>query len=504
MDKKHAQKQFKMKLCEKREIKPDQDKTEWANRDSDSRKGAAMMRSFFTPKPNPSVLETSNLNKPAGLTVASRPAPISEQEDTVTRATSPISDEIFTGYVSDQSDDDILPLEENENDADDESDTAVGEATVRASYVDAPEENMSRLLFRVSDAPPPLKRRKLDVPVREARKKAREVREKALVKALDDINKLVRSKRGVFEAGKTGLQAYRARAIKSYLHMVVNNQRQGVDASERAAESQGFAAKWGGRMVRSWARKWVTDRELPVSLRGNHAKSFSVLTDPVVRAELRSYLRTNKWSMDPEKLSEFTKQKMLPALADKYLRNILDVEMPAGLKKYMELVLFPRIHLKAKKGVSLTTARRILRREGFEYTEHRKGLYYDGHERPDVVDYRQKEFLPKMAEHRHRLVEYTVGNVEVEVDKSLHNCVERRLVLCAHDEMTAQANDGKKKSWIFKGEQPLKKKGVGRGVHQSDVICSTVGWLEDASQTLEYGKNYEGYWTGELFVKQVR
>ena len=30
-----------------------------------------------------------------------------------------------------------------------------------------------------------------------------------------------------------------------------------------------------------------------------------------------------------------------------------------------------------------------------------------------------------------------------------------------------------------------------------------VGWLADASQTLEYGKNYDGYWTGELFVKQV-
>jgi hypothetical protein len=44
---------------------------------------------------------------------------------------------------------------------------------------------------------------------------------------------------------------------------------------------------------------------------------------------------------------------------------------------------------------------------------------------------------------------------------------------------------------------------VGRGIHKSDVICSTVGWLEEASQTLEYGKNYDGYWTGELFVKQV-
>jgi hypothetical protein len=55
----------------------------------------------------------------------------------------------------------------------------------------------------------------------------------------------------------------------------------------------------------------------------------------------------------------------------------------------------------------------------------------------------------------------------------------------------------------MEGEQPLRKKGVGRGLHQSDIICSTVGWIEEASQTLEYGKNYDGYWTGELFVKQV-
>ena len=70
--------------------------------------------------------------------------------------------------------------------------------------------------------------------------------------------------------------------------------------------------------------------------------------------------------------------------------------------------------------------------------------------------------------------------------------------------MTAQANDGKRKSWVLEGEHALKKKGVGRGIHHSDVICSTFGWLKEASQSLEYGKNYNGYWTGELFVKQVR
>jgi hypothetical protein len=42
---------------------------------------------------------------------------------------------------------------------------------------------------------------------------------------------------------------------------------------------------------------------------------------------------------------------------------------------------------------------------------------------------------------------------------------------------------------------------VSRANYSIDYLSD--GWLKDASQTLEYGKNYEGYWTGELFVKQV-
>ena len=102
------------------------------------------------------------------------------------------------------------------------------------------------------------------------------------------------------------------------------------------------------------------------------------------------------------------------------------------------------------------------------------------------------------------MVEYVVNNVEEELGKKPANYVERCLVLCAHDEMMAQANDGKRKSWVLEGEHALKKKGVGCGIHHSDMICSTFGWLKEASQSLEYRKNYDGYWIGKLFMKQVR
>ena len=108
-----------------------------------------------------------------------------------------------------------------------------------------------------------------------------------------------------------------------------------------------------------------------------------------------------------------------------------------------------------------------------------------------------------MKWHQHRIVEYLVGDVEKKKKKLVENYVECRLILVSHDESTTQANDEKKKSWVHKNEHALKKKGVGLGIHQSDVICSTIGWLKAASQSLKYGKNYEGYWNGELFVKQV-
>jgi hypothetical protein len=166
-----------------------------------------------------------------------------------------------------------------------------------------------------------------------------------------------------------------------------------------------------------------------------------------------------------------------------------------------EVELFPCIQLKVGRGISLSTAHRWLCGEGFQYISHKKGLYFDGHDHPDVLAYWQNDFLPKMKSFEPVLVCYIVGDVEKKVPPS--NFVERHLVLCSHDESTSQANDSPAKAWVLRDKHHLQKKSVGHELHHRDVICSTVGWLADASQTFEYGKNYKGYWTGELFVKQV-
>ncbi|KAF8055963.1 hypothetical protein FPV67DRAFT_1384425, partial [Lyophyllum atratum] len=268
---------------------------------------------------------------------------------------------------------------------------------------------------------PPLKRRCLEVPVRTQRERNKAEKRKKLDNALSDVQKLLKSKKTKFEGGPSGLQAYRTLAIQSLLRMSIKNGRLPLDASQRAAESHGFAAKWGGRNLLRWTKDWIRERILPQSQKGRHGKVYSVLDDPAIRAELRSYVRSHKWAMNPSKLKDFSAGKLVPDAADKYLRHIVREEMPRGLKKYMEVELFPRIQMKVKKG----------------------------------------------------------------------------------DEMTAQAHDTVSKSWVLDNQHKLRKKGVGRGLHQSDVICSTVGWLSEASQTLEYGKNYDGYWTGDMFCTQL-
>ena len=450
----------------------------------------------------------------------------------------PENQEIFTGYDSDQTDDTNSDDDDDGgsgsggNDADNEGESRGSIAT------DSPPNNASPVIKRVhddtdapfphpkviptqeissfgiaerkcrnaaiEDATPRPKRLKLEMPIRTRRQRAKNELFSARIDALMRIEKLLNASQSPFEGGHNGLQARRARAIHGYLHMLVRNDRKRIDASEHTAEAQGFAARWGGRQVCAWADTWINQGKLPVSRRGRHIGIFTLLEDPKIRAELRSYVRSNKWAIDPAKLVEFTSQKMIPRAARMYGTNLMKNDIPKGLKQYLKLELFPRIHVKAMQGVSIRTARRWLHREGFRFTEHRKALYFDGHERPDVVEYRQSVFIPEMKQHRRRIVEYMVGEVGKERKKPVENYVERRLVLVSHNESTTQANDGKKKSWVCENEHALKKKGVGRGIHQSDVICSTMGWLKAASQSLEYGKNYEGYWNGELFVKQVR
>ncbi|PKK80041.1 hypothetical protein RhiirC2_725359 [Rhizophagus irregularis] len=77
-----------------------------------------------------------------------------------------------------------------------------------------------------------------------------------------------------------------------------------------------------------------------------------------------------------------------------------------NLKMYIEGTIFPKLtgHIK-KDTISEKTCRNYMHLWGYKYDERRKGVYYDGHERPDVVLYR-KEWLKRMFEYQKFMKEF--------------------------------------------------------------------------------------------------
>ncbi|KAJ3835508.1 hypothetical protein F5878DRAFT_727458 [Lentinula raphanica] len=218
--------------------------------------------------------------------------------------------------------------------------------------------------------------------------------------ALRDITRHLVSAKIKPHAGSEGLEARRARSIQVTLHSMVNHSSDFSHASRVAAEAAMFAPSWGSRLVRTWVCDWVENRILPTqSNRGRHLKINSILSDPVAREAIRTYLRSHKWALNPKKLEQFLKGELNANEAEGYVQELEHSEMPHGLKAFLEETLLPHLHVKPAKsyGLSLSSMRRLMTHEGFTYTAHKKGLYFDGHERPDVVQDRQEWFLPTVT-----------------------------------------------------------------------------------------------------------
>jgi hypothetical protein len=75
-----------------------------------------------------------------------------------------------------------------------------------------------------------------------------------MAKAHAEIKNLLISRKSQFVAGENGLQAWQTQAIEYHLQLMIKNGQPTPEAAERAAESQGFAPKWGGHQVCSWTR----------------------------------------------------------------------------------------------------------------------------------------------------------------------------------------------------------------------------------------------------------
>ncbi|KAJ3883967.1 hypothetical protein GG344DRAFT_25870, partial [Lentinula edodes] len=100
-----------------------------------------------------------------------------------------------------------------------------------------------------------------------------------------------------------------------------------------------------------------------------------------------------------------------------------------------------------KHTVSAATAKRWMRKLSYCFVKNHVGQYVDGHERDDVVKYRQTVFLPAWysLENRMRswdeqdLLEYYLWSGRV-------------IVIWYHDESIFYAHDQKKSQWVRNNE----------------------------------------------------
>lgn len=67
---------------------------------------------------------------------------------------------------------------------------------------------------------------------------------------------------------------------------------------------------------------------------------------------------------------------------------------PRTLTKEMNEIIIPKLQIE-KKHISESTAKCWMIRMGYEHKTYQKGVYMDGHERTDVVQYRT-QFLDKL------------------------------------------------------------------------------------------------------------
>lgn len=178
------------------------------------------------------------------------------------------------------------------------------------------------------------------------------------------------------------------------------------------------------RSIRHWADVYLTTSELVKFKQGMNTKTRSVITDENVQQIFKTELR---------------------ALAD-------ESRCPKAFKLMLEERLLKTI-ANAPKKISLETARRWIIYLGCKCTKQGKGYYTDGHNRPDVTEYRTK-FLEEMEMYERRMMKFSGEQMTEEESPTLSDD-EKRIVFITHDESTLYCNEGKALLWMENGKKKI-------------------------------------------------
>ncbi|TDL14382.1 hypothetical protein BD410DRAFT_817185 [Rickenella mellea] len=151
----------------------------------------------------------------------------------------------------------------------------------------------------------------------------------------------------------------------------------------------------------------------------------------------------------------------------------------------------------------------------------KKGLYEDGHNRPDVLESRKKflDNLLALSKMMNTYDEKTLDPILPTLERG-----QKEHIFVTHDESIFHTNDLRRRVWLETGQQPLRKKGNGRAIHVSDFLCEPTGRLKlseaqiaeqlklapesrlavtDARKIIFPGKNHDKWWDLPQLMTQL-
>ena len=161
--------------------------------------------------------------------------------------------------------------------------------------------------------------------------------------------------------------------------------------------------------------------------------------------------------------------------------------------------------------IGSTTARHQMGLMGYHWTKEPKGQYQDGHERADMVEYRQKTFLPAWTKFKDCMHVWTDDTMHLKVDEDLNLRPDiRNIVVWFHDESTFYAHDCRLQCWFHKTEGPKPRpKGEGISLMVAHFISADYRYLQspDGTETacilFKAGKGCDGYYTNEHIIQHA-
>jgi len=157
--------------------------------------------------------------------------------------------------------------------------------------------------------------------------------------------------------------------------------------------------------------------------------------------------------LPPEKQGKYLNRSLLSdkqvqTAARTYLTSLPTGEAtPSGFRHMLNGQILPSLGYTLKDGLSERTARRWLVRLGWRNKLLWKGVYMDGHERPDVVKYHNESFLPDMELHQKRMVRWEPQESELVRINPVLEPGEKRIIALFQDKSSFHVNEYKRTIW---------------------------------------------------------